>query len=87
MRAPPEVALRVRGSFNAPALAGDLFGGVTTAAVALPVALGFGVASGLGPLAGLYGAVTVGFFAAVFGGAPRRCRAPPHRWPSPWRSW
>ena len=66
----PEVALRVRRSFNAPALAGDLFGGVTTAAVALPVALGFGVASGLGPLAGLYGAVMVGFFAAVFGGAP-----------------
>ena len=35
--------------------------------VGLPVALAFGVASGLGPLAGIYGAVAVGFFAAVFG--------------------
>lgn len=51
-------------------LAGDLVAGLTTAAVALPVALGFGIAAGVGPLSGLYGAVAVGFFAAVFGGAP-----------------
>lgn len=47
---------------------GDLFGGVTAAVVALPLALAFGVASGAGALAGLYGAVLTGFFAAVFGG-------------------
>ena len=35
--------------------------------VALPVSLAFGVASGLGAAAGLYGAIAVGFFAAVFG--------------------
>ena len=81
----------------------DAFGGVTSAIVALPLALAFGVASGasvspvvsrqhhfvqtaerlaaasrlttvarqaagLGPLAGLYGSIFVGFFAAVFGG-------------------
>jgi SulP family sulfate permease len=51
-------------------LRGDLFGGVTTAIVSLPLALAFGVASGVGPIAGLYGAVCVGFFAALFGGTP-----------------
>ncbi len=49
-------------------LSGDLFGGISAAAVALPLALAFGVASGLGPLAGLYGAIILGFFAALFGG-------------------
>ncbi|MCB1797991.1 MAG: SulP family inorganic anion transporter, partial [Gammaproteobacteria bacterium] len=49
---------------------GDLFGGVTAAIIALPMALAFGVASGAGPAAGLYGAVLVGLFAALFGGTP-----------------
>jgi SulP family sulfate permease len=51
-------------------LRGDLFGGVTAAIIALPMALAFGVASGAGPAAGLYGAVLVGLFAALFGGTP-----------------
>ncbi|TAE54021.1 MAG: SulP family inorganic anion transporter [Nostocales cyanobacterium] len=51
-------------------LRGDIFGGVTAAIVSLPLALAFGVASGAGPVAGLYGAVCVGFFAALFGGTP-----------------
>ena len=51
-------------------LQGDIFGGVTAAIVSLPLALAFGVASGAGPVAGLYGAVCVGFFAALFGGTP-----------------
>jgi hypothetical protein len=33
----------------------DLFGGLTAGIVALPLALAFGVSSGLGPSAGLYG--------------------------------
>jgi len=49
---------------------GDFFGGLTTTVIALPMALAFGVASGAGPIAGLYGAVLVGFFAALFGGTP-----------------
>ena len=49
-------------------LRGDLFGGVTTMVVSLPMALAFGVASGAGALAGLWGAILVGLFAAVFGG-------------------
>ncbi|MCY3691915.1 MAG: SulP family inorganic anion transporter [Chloroflexi bacterium] len=49
-------------------LRGDVLGGVTAAVVGLPVALAFGLAAGLGPAAGIYGAIAVGFFAAVFGG-------------------
>lgn len=56
--------------------AGDLFGGITAAVVALPLALAFGVASGVGPIAGLYGAIAVGFFAAVFGGTPSQVSGP-----------
>lgn len=57
-------------------LRGDLFGGVTAAIVALPLALAFGVASGAGAVAGLYGAIAVGFFAAVFGGTPAQVSGP-----------
>ena len=55
---------------------GDVFGGITAAVVGLPVALAFGVASGLGALAGIYGAVSVGFFAAVFGGTRSQISGP-----------
>lgn len=51
-------------------LQGDIFGGVTAAVIALPMALAFGIASGAGATAGLWGAVIVGFFAALFGGTP-----------------
>lgn len=46
---------------------GNLMGGLTAAVVSLPMALAFGVASGAGPQAGLYGAVMVGFWAALAG--------------------
>ena len=55
---------------------GDLFGGITSAIVALPVALAFGVASGLGAAAGIYGAIAVGFFAALFGGTRSQISGP-----------
>jgi SulP family sulfate permease len=57
-------------------LRGDLFGGVTAAIVALPLALAFGVASGAGPVAGLYGAICVGLFASLFGGTPAQISGP-----------
>ena len=57
-------------------LRGDFFGGLTATVVALPVALAFGVASGLGAAAGLYGAIAVGFFASVFGGTRSQISGP-----------
>ena len=55
-------------NYDAQTLRRDLVGGIASALVVLPLALAFGVVSGLGAAAGLYGAVAVGFFAAVFGG-------------------
>ena len=66
--------MRIR--YDLETLRGDLFGGLTAAVVGLPVALAFGVASGLGAIAGLYGAIAVGFFAAVFGGTRSQISGP-----------
>ncbi|MGF1458420.1 MAG: SulP family inorganic anion transporter [Leptolyngbyaceae cyanobacterium] len=62
--------MQITNRINFRNLRGDLFGGVTAAVIALPMALAFGVASGAGASAGLWGAVLVGFFAALFGGTP-----------------
>lgn len=55
---------------------GDFFGGLTAGIVALPLALAFGVQSGLGAAAGLYGAIFLGFFASIFGGTPSQISGP-----------
>ncbi|MEZ5891644.1 MAG: SulP family inorganic anion transporter [Parvularculaceae bacterium] len=55
---------------------GDVFGGLTAGVVALPLALAFGEASGAGPIAGLWGAIFVGFFAAMFGGTGAQVSGP-----------
>ncbi len=57
-------------------LRGDTFGGLTAGIVALPLALAFGVSSGLGPTAGLYGAIFISFFAALFGGTNTQISGP-----------
>jgi len=62
--------------FKTKDLKGDLFGGLTAGVVALPLALAFGEASGAGPIAGLYGAIFVGFFASLFGGTGSQVTGP-----------
>lgn len=57
-------------------LRGDIYGGLTAAVVALPLAMAMGVASGAGPIAGMYGAIFVGFFAALLGGTPAQVSGP-----------
>ncbi len=67
-------------------LKGDLFGGITAGVVALPLALAFGIqafggisdpnAGSIGALAGLIGAIFLGFFAAVFGGTHTQISGP-----------
>lgn len=54
----------------------DLVAGLTVAIVALPLALAFGVASGLGAQAGLATAVIAGVVAAVFGGSNLQVSGP-----------
>jgi SulP family sulfate permease len=66
----------MKSLFNLKYLRGDIFGGITAGIVALPLALAFGVSSGLGPMAGLYGAIFIGFFAALFGGTNTQISGP-----------
>lgn len=62
--------------FDKSNLRGDIMGGITAGVVALPLALAFGEASGAGPIAGLYGAIIVGFFASLFGGTGAQISGP-----------
>lgn len=57
-------------------LKGDVTGGLVAGVVALPLALAFGVQSGLGAIAGLYGAIAVGILAALFGGTTTQASGP-----------
>ncbi len=57
-------------------LKGDLTGGLVAGIVALPLALAFGVQSGMGAIAGLYGAIVVGILAAAFGGTATQASGP-----------
>ncbi len=68
-----------------PELAGDIWGGLTAAVVALPLALAFGVAAfaplgaehvSTGALVGLLGSIFTGFAAAKFGGTPAQITGP-----------
>lgn len=61
---------------NTSNIRGDLMGGLTAGIVALPLALAFGEASGAGPIAGLYGAIIVGFLASLFGGTGSQISGP-----------
>ena len=64
--------------FNLKNIRGDILGGLTAAVVALPLALAFGetaLGDG-GAIYGLYGAVIVGFLAALFGGTPSQVSGP-----------
>lgn len=55
---------------------GNVLGGLTAGVVALPLCLAFGIASGLGAASGLYGAICLSFFAAVFGGTKTQISGP-----------
>jgi hypothetical protein len=54
----------------------DIIGGLVAGIVALPLALAFGVQSGLGAVSGLYGAIAVGILAALFGGTATQASGP-----------
>ncbi len=54
----------------------ELLSGATVGVVALPLALGFGVASGAGATAGIVTAIVAGILAAVFGGSHLQVSGP-----------
>ena len=61
----PWPRIRIMGSN----IAQDSMAGVTVAFIALPLALGFGVASGLGAITGMWGAIAGGLVGGLFGGS------------------
>ena len=54
----------------------DLIAGITVAIVALPLAIGFGITSGMSAAAGLTTAIIAGFLAALFGGSKYQVSGP-----------
>jgi len=72
----PSASNVLRPWFDLKHLRSDLLAGLTTGVVALPLALAFGEASGAGPMAGLWGAIILGFVAALFGGTPTLASGP-----------
>ncbi len=62
--------------YNAKRFSKDLMAGITVAAVALPLALAFGVSSGADAAAGLITAVMAGFIISVFSGASFQISGP-----------
>src|SRR3954463_4913833 len=54
----------------------DLVAGITVGLVALPLAMAFGIASGVTPQAGLYTAVVAGFLISALGGSRTQIGGP-----------
>ncbi len=67
------VALR---TYSKRAFLHDLLAGITVGLVALPLAMAFGIASGVSPQAGLYTAVVAGFLISALGGSRTQIGGP-----------
>src|SRR4051795_7772898 len=55
--------------YNRADLISDLGAGLTVGVIALPLAIGFGIASGVNPQQGLWTAIVAGIVVALFGGS------------------
>src|ERR1700744_1737398 len=54
----------------------DLIAGLTVGLVALPLAMAFGIASGVTPQAGIYTAIIAGFLISALGGSRNQIGGP-----------
>src|SRR5882724_10395503 len=64
----PKLVLCLR-KYNGRLFLSDLIAGLTVGLVALPLAMAFGIASGVTPQAGIYTAVVAGFLISALGGS------------------
>src|SRR2546421_1120518 len=64
----PKSVLALR-TYSAHTFLHDLLAGITVGLVALPLAMAFGIASGVTPQAGIYTAVVAGFLISALGGS------------------
>jgi len=71
----PKSVLALR-TYSAKAFLHDLLAGITVGLVALPLAMAFGIASGVTPQAGLYTAVVAGFLISALGGSRTQIGGP-----------
>src|SRR5436305_11923612 len=62
-------SLRCLGSYSRRDFYSDMLAGVTVGLVALPLAMAFGIASGVTPQAGLYTAIVAGGLISALGGS------------------
>ncbi|HEY0722766.1 MAG TPA: SulP family inorganic anion transporter, partial [Pyrinomonadaceae bacterium] len=65
----PKSVLCLQAGYTRRDFISDLIAGVTVGLVALPLAMAFGIASGVTPQAGLYTAVVAGFLISALGGS------------------
>ena len=65
----PKSVLCLRANYSRRHLFSDLIAGLTVGVVALPLAMAFGIASGVTPQAGIYTAVVAGFLISALGGS------------------
>ena len=63
-------------AYSAPMFFHDVLAGVTVGLVALPLAMAFGIASGVTPQAGLYTAIVAGFLISALGGSRTQIGGP-----------
>src|ERR1700736_6905769 len=71
----PKLVLCLR-QYNWRFFSADLIAGLTVGLVALPLAMAFGIASGVTPQAGLYTAIVGGLIVALFGGSRTQIAGP-----------
>jgi SulP family sulfate permease len=71
----PKSVLALR-TYSAELFVHDLVAGLTVGLVALPLAMAFGIASGVTPQAGLYTAVVAGFLISALGGSRTQIGGP-----------
>jgi len=71
----PKLVVSLR-QYNATMFLHDLLAGITVGLVALPLAMAFGIASGVTPQAGLYTAVVAGFLISALGGSRTQIGGP-----------
>ena len=65
----PKSLMCLRAGYTRQDFVSDLIAGVTVGLVALPLAMAFGIASGVSPQAGIYTAVVAGFLISALGGS------------------
>ncbi len=71
----PKLVLCLR-QYNLRFLTADVIAGLTVGLVALPLAMAFGIASGVTPQAGIYTAVIAGFIVSALGGSRTQIAGP-----------